>query len=100
MIAAAATALALAVAAGPVQTVQVRDDVFSRTSLTVKKGTTVKWVWRGEAPHNVTVTKGPKVFRSTTQTRGTYKRKLKRRGTYELLCTVHSPDMTMRLKVR
>ena len=37
--------------------------------MTVKKGTTLKFVWNGKHPHNVVVAKGPKKFRSKTQTK-------------------------------
>ena len=32
-----------------------KDNVFVPKTMTVKKNTTVKWVWKGKAPHNVTV---------------------------------------------
>ena len=40
--------------------VRVKDDVFKPGSLTVSKGTKVKWKFVGDNPHNVTVTDGPK----------------------------------------
>jgi plastocyanin len=100
----AATAMAAGALAIPAlaatKTVQVKDDVFAPKSITVSKGTTVKWVWKGKAPHNVKVTKGPAKFASTTQTKGTYSKKLTKKGTYTLLCTVHAPDMKMTIKVK
>ena len=80
--------------------VAVRDDVFSPTSLTVGKGTTVKWVWRGKHKHDVAVASGPVFFSSGRQRDGSFKRTFRKRGTYELVCTVHSPDMKMTLTVR
>ncbi|MDX6701363.1 MAG: hypothetical protein QOF26_1589 [Baekduia sp.] len=97
--AAAAGALAIPALAATT-TVQVKDNKFAPTSITVTKGTTVKWVWKGKAPHNVTVSKGPAKFRSTTQVKGSYSKKLTKAGTYTILCTIHAPGMKMTLKVK
>jgi plastocyanin len=105
----ALTGAAVAVAAGSLavpavwaatKTVQVKDNKFVAASITVRKGTTVKWVWKGAAPHNVTVTKGPVKFKSTTKTKGSFSRKLTRKGTYTILCTIHAPDMKMTVRVK
>jgi plastocyanin len=105
LIAAGATAAlaagALAIPAfAATKTVQVKDNVFAPKSITVSKGTTVKWVWKGKAPHNVKVTKGPAKFSSTTQVKGSYSRKLTKKGTYSLICTIHAPDMKMTIRVK
>jgi plastocyanin len=81
------------------RTVAVKDNFFAPKSMIVSQGTTVRWVWRGRAPHNVTVISGPARFRSSTQTTGTYAKRLTRRGTYQLHCTIH-PGMDQTLKVR
>ena len=94
-----AAAFAVPAAATGATRVQARDDFFSTTSLTVSKGTTVKWVWKGSNKHNVATTSGPMSFRSPLQKKGTYKKKLKKKGTYKLLCTVHAPDMAMTVTV-
>ena len=100
----AATALAAGALAIPAfaatKTVQVKDNKFVASSITVSKGTTVKWVWKGKAPHNVIVTKGPAKFKSTTQVKGSFSKKLTKKGTYSLLCTIHAPGMKMTVKVR
>jgi plastocyanin len=82
------------------RTVDVKDDFFSKKSLTITKGATVRWVWKGKAPHNVTVAKGPVKFHSPVKTSGGYKHVFKKRGTYKLLCTIHAPDMRMTITVR
>ncbi len=97
MIVATAAALAFA-AAGP--SVAVKDDVFVKSSLTVKKGTKVTWNWKGKSPHNVTVKKGPVSFRSSTMKKGSFSKKLTKKGTYSLVCTIHAPDMKMTIKVK
>ena len=100
----AATAIAAGALAMPAlaatRTVQVKDNKFVAKTITVSKGTTVKWVWKGAAPHNVTVTKGPAKFRSTTKVKGSFAKKLTRKGTYTILCTIHAPGMKMRITVK
>ena len=93
-------ALAAIPAFGATKSVTVGDNFFKPTSITVKSGTTVKWKWTGSAPHNVTVTKGPKRFHSKTITSGSYSRRLFTKGTYRIVCTIHQPGMKMTVKVR
>jgi plastocyanin len=80
--------------------VKLLETSFSPTQLTVSKGTKVKWVWKDESPHNVVVKTGPETFRSPLKESGRYVRKMTKRGTYQLLCTTHEPDMVMTLVVR
>lgn len=81
------------------KSVRVGDNFFRSSSVTVKRGTTVKWRFQGRAPHNVTVTRGPQRFRSKTMRRGTYSKRVTRKGSYTIVCTLHS-GMRMRLRVR
>jgi plastocyanin len=86
------------------RTVRVGDNWFVRErgvpTVTVRRGGTVRWRWTGRRPHNVTVARGPVKFRSRTQSRGTYTRRLTRRGTYTIICTIHGArDQSMRLRV-
>jgi plastocyanin len=95
------TAGALAVPAlAATKSVQVKDNKFVAKSITVKKGTTVKWIWKGSAPHDVSVTKGPAKFKSSIKTSGSFSKKLTKAGTYRIVCTIHAPDMKMTVKVR
>jgi plastocyanin len=100
----AAVAAAFAVPAlAATHKVKVGDNFFVKSggaTVTVTKGTTVNWIWRGSAPHNVTVTKGPTKFRSKTQSSGHFSRKLTKAGTYKIVCTIHAPGMRMTLKVK
>jgi plastocyanin len=95
------TAGALAVPAlAATKSVQVKDNKFVAKSITVKKGTTVKWVWKGSAPHDVSVTKGPAKFKSSIKTSGSFSKKLTKAGTYRIVCTIHAPDMKMTITVK
>jgi plastocyanin len=85
--------------------VTVGDNYFVRPSgvptVTVSKGTRVKWVWTGNDLHNVKVANGPARFGSSSMTRGSYTKKLRKRGTYTIVCSVHTGrDQKMKLVVR
>jgi plastocyanin len=64
----------------------VRDNSFSPRSLSVRRGDTVRWRWSGRNPHNV-VGRG---FRSPVKRTGTYSRRFSRRGSYRVVCTIHT----------
>ena len=96
--------VAAAPAAAKTRNVKIGDDFFVRSSgvptVTVSKGTTVKWNWKGRDQHNVVVQKGPASFQSALKTSGSFKRKLKKKGTYTIICSIHAPGMKMKLKVK
>ncbi len=97
--AAVAVAAAFAIPSSAATTVRVDDDVFRPASVSVKKGTTVRWRFVGDDPHNVTVTKGPVKFRSSNKRSGTFSRTMRRKGRYTIVCTIHSGmDMTLRVR--
>jgi plastocyanin len=79
--------------------VSLKDDFFTRTSVTIRKGSSVTWTWLGRRRHNVTAVSGPASFHSRTLRHGTYTRRFTRRGTYSITCTLH-PGMDMRLRVK
>lgn len=85
-------------AATPAVTVKVKDDVFVKSSVTIEKGETVKWVWKGDDRHNVFQVGGPGHFHSPTQTKGTFTHRFRKAGTYRFQCTYHTP-MKMTVKV-
>ena len=97
--------LALAApAAGATRNVKIGDDYYVRAgnppTVTVKKGTRVKWNWTGRRQHNVVVQRGPVSFQSALKRSGRFIRKMKRTGTYKIVCSIHAPDMAMTLKVK
>ena len=81
------------------KTVTVGDSFFRAKDVTVGKGTTVRWVWRGKLIHNVTVKSGPSRFHSLAKAGGTYSKRPTRPGAYRIVCTIH-PGMTMTVRVR
>jgi plastocyanin len=97
--------VAVPAALAATKSVKVGDDFFVRSSgvptVTVKKGTTVKWNFAGDSPHNVTVSKGPVKFKSKTMSSGTYSKKVTKAGTYKIYCTIHgAANQSMVLKVK
>jgi plastocyanin len=102
---AAAVPAVVAESATSAKHVTVGDNYFVRPSgvptVTVSKGTRVKWVWTGDNLHNVKVASGPAKFGSSTMSRGSYTKKVRKRGTYTIVCTVHGGrDQKMKLVVR
>jgi plastocyanin len=85
--------------------VRVGDNWFVRSSgvptVTVSKGTKVKWNFDGKNPHNVTVKSGPAKFRSSTKSSGSFSKALTKSGSYSIFCSVHgASDQSMKLVVR
>jgi plastocyanin len=95
---------AAAPATAATRNVKIGDDYFVRAgsppTVSVSKGTTVRWNWRGTHPHNVLVRKGPVSFQSAVKRSGSFQRKMRRRGTYKIVCSIHAPDMAMTLRVK
>jgi plastocyanin len=85
--------------------IQVGDDYYGPTKVTVKRGTTVKWVWLADNTnsHDVKLVKAPKGVKrfhsASAATDFTFSRKLTRPGTYRIVCTLHQ-TMTMTIRVR
>jgi plastocyanin len=97
LVGAFAVAAGVAAAAGP-KTVNLGDNFFKPTKVTVTAGTTVTWKWTGGNTHNVTVVSGPEKFHSGDQDTGIYSHAMLKPGTYKIVCTFH-PGMDMTLKV-
>jgi plastocyanin len=59
--------------------------LFTASTLSIKKGDSVTWSWRGSVPHNV---KGAG-FQSATKPKLTFTRKFTKAGTFPVVCTLH-----------
>jgi plastocyanin len=70
------------------RTVVLRGNRFHPRTVSIHRGSLVRWVWRdGSVPHNVV----SHSFKSSrTQTRGSFSVRFTRRGTYDYVCTIHS----------
>jgi plastocyanin len=67
------------------KTIQVKDNFFSPRSITVKRGTTLRFVWRGRGVHNVAL--GRRVLISNRRSGSGAVRVSK---SVTLICTIHS----------
>ena len=91
----------------PKKTVRIGDNFFTPDASKVKAGTLVTWKWPGfeEAGdvHDVklkSAPKGVKKFHSEPASSDySFKRKLKTRGKYKFVCTLHE-DMRMTIRVK
>ncbi|MCW2966443.1 MAG: hypothetical protein JWM71_215 [Solirubrobacteraceae bacterium] len=87
-----------------IKKITLGDDYYAPVKLTVKKGTTIKWIW-GQLgnSHDVKLKKGPKgakPFHSPPAAADfTFSRKLTVPGTYNIVCTLHI-TMTMKIIVK
>jgi plastocyanin len=90
-------------ALGATRSVKLGDDWFVRdgrpTTVTVSRGDSVRWRWTGSRQHNVVAQRGPARFQSALKRSGTYSKKMRRRGTYRIVCSIHQPSMRMTLVV-
>jgi plastocyanin len=101
VVAAVAVAAAVAVPAlgSGTKTVALKDAFFAPKSLTITRGTTVRFRWVGQLPHNVTVRRGPQRFKTRNFTHGhVFSFRFTRSGRYLLVCTIH-PGMELNLRV-
>lgn len=92
LVVALVTAVPVALAA--TKTVSVKDNFFTPSTKSVKKGSTVKWIWKGSNPHNVTGSG----FKSSTMSSGSFSKKFTKRGSFSYRCTIHA-GMNGKIKV-
>src|SRR3954452_16589781 len=97
LVAAVSGAFAVQAVAAPSKTIQVNDDFFKPKTVTVKKGTTIKFKFNGF--HNVEAD-GKAAFKNIPdRSSGTVNRKANKKGKFKLLCSIHD-GMTMKLTVK
>ena len=102
-----AALLCAAPAGAATKTVRIGDNYFLKSSLTVKRNTTIVWRWPGAElagdVHDVTLRKGPKGVRKFASEAAasdySFRRKLKKPGQYRIVCTLHE-EMKMSIRVK
>ena len=90
------------------KTVKVKDDFYSPTKVTIKKGQSVNWIWSKSNfnTHTVTLIKGPKgvnkkKFSSFQAAEGVhFKLTFTKAGTYHFECQLHPLEMNMTVTVK
>ena len=83
-------------ATGATTRVRAKDNFFRPRTITVERGTRVKWVNRGSNPHTTTSTKG--LWDKDLPVGGSASRVFRKVGTFRYVCTIHE-DLGMRGKV-
>ncbi|MEA2134556.1 MAG: hypothetical protein QOC68_2465 [Solirubrobacteraceae bacterium] len=104
VLAVAALAVAASTAFAATKSVKVGDNYYVRSrgvpTVTVSKGTKVKWRFVTDTGHSVTVKRGPTKFNSGVRTGGSYSRTMRKRGTYTIYCVIHGSEQRMKLVVK
>ena len=91
-----------------VKKVQVEDNQYTPTKVTIKKGQQVNWIWNKNNfdTHTVTLIKGPKgvnkhKFSSIQASAGVhFKLTFTKAGTYHFQCMIHPFQMNMTVTVK
>ena len=102
----AAVPTALGGSTPPKKTVTVADNYFDPMNFKVKKGTVVVWKWSADnaETHDVKLVERPdgvKRFHSDpAATDYSFRRRLRARGKYKLICTYHRVLMKQTITVR
>jgi plastocyanin len=78
------------------KTIAMRDDLFSPKTVRVARGTTIKWVNRGESVHTTTSRSG--LWDRTLSSGQSYSRRFNRGGTFKYVCRFHD-DMIGKIVV-
>jgi plastocyanin len=82
--------------------ISVRDDSFSKSSITIPRKDTLTWKWRRTGDdHNVkSPSSNPVAFKSSTRSGSySYSHKFSKTGTYKIFCTIHPDAMRITVKV-
>ena len=90
--------------AGPlhrnIRSTWVSDYRFGAQRVVIRRGTTFTWRFIGRVAHDVTLASGPVGFASQSRTRGVFRFRFTRPGTYRLFCSLHPTLMTQIIVVR
>ena len=86
--------------AATTRTVVIKDIDFMPSTVQIRRGSRVRWLWKDpRVSHDVT-SRGRNRFRSSpTKLTGTHTVRFSRRGTYRYVCTIH-PNMLGKVVVR
>jgi plastocyanin len=102
-VAALTAGIAASAFAATTHVISVRDDSYSRSSISIPRGDKVTWKWRGtENDHNVsTRSTSPVQFHSEDEDgRFTYSHRFSKKGTYKIFCSIHPSSMKTTVRVK
>jgi plastocyanin len=90
--------------------VTVNDFYYGPSSVTIKRGRAVRWVWSSynTYPHDVHLRQGPKGLkrkatystRTSAVTDAHFQRVFETPGTYKFICTIHPTEMKLTVVVK
>lgn len=95
--------LAVPASAGAPSVVNVDDDFFKPTKVTIVKGDSVVWKWKGSDQHNVALMKpgSDRVKRrSSVKRKGRFQHEFGVVGRWRALCEIHPETMLMKVVVK
>lgn len=80
--------------------IRVRDYLFNRPNVRVKRGSTLNWFFDSNTLHNVTLANGPRGFHSDNMNAGRmFSTKFTKSGTYRTYCSLHPVSITGTVEV-
>jgi len=83
-----------------VRSTWVGDYAFGLQRVSLRRGASFTWHFRGGVDHDVTVASGPAGFASPSMRSGTFTYRFTHPGTYRLFCSLHPARMTQLVIVR
>lgn len=78
----------------------VREFRYGVERVSLERGATFTWRFRGLLQHDVTVIGGPEGFSAPWTTTGVFKHRFTKPGTYRLFCSLHPAKMVQQITVR
>ncbi len=78
----------------------VSDFSFRNERVELKAGSSFRWRFVGAERHDVTLANGPEGLASAGARAGSFSFRFRRKGTYNLYCSLHPTLMTQRVVVR
>jgi plastocyanin len=95
----AAAGLTAPAAPAATRTVRLQDSFFSPSRVSVRPGSTVRFVWAGVLAHNLKGSGVPRRYLSPAVRPRPAQVTFRRRGSFRYLCTIHT-GMEMTVRVR
>lgn len=90
--------------------VTINDFYFGPSSVTIKQGGSVKWIWSSlnTYPHDVHLKSGPRKLKqkfsystkTTAVTEARFQKAFPTPGTYKFICTIHPTEMKLTVVVK
>jgi plastocyanin len=93
-----AAVFAIPAMAATTKNTTLKDDFFTKSKITISKGTTVVWTWKTKHKHTVSEFSG-KWSSKPTKT-GRFKHKFAKKGKFTVYCVVHPVEMRQRIIVK